>query len=279
MPSYAINVQIDNQLVQFTESSGFPFIDQANRIQVPFRQTMEQFGCTVSWDSVKKMAIAKKNGITVQVPVGASYIIKNGKKITTDTAALIKENRVYLPIRAVLEAFDAQVEWDKGTAIVFVFTNNDTSPIYPDVSFGFEADGSEVQQLSNRTLGGYDPTENLLYLMLDMDITDVGPIDITKLTYQSSDRPVYEAVTFSEGAADIELDTYAEYTRLKIKLLQKDADRIESMPGLGDFGDGHRDLLHVQKGWVSGFPGTFIPILVEDQEPIVDADPPADDEE
>jgi competence protein ComEC len=122
MPTYATNIKIDGQNVQFTEASGSPFIDQANRTQVPFRQTMEQFGCTVSWDKVNRIAIAEKNGVTVQVPIEVAYIIKNGQQITNDTAALIKDNRTYLPIRAVLEAFGADVSWDGSTQTVVAYS-------------------------------------------------------------------------------------------------------------------------------------------------------------
>lgn len=124
LPAYATNISIDNQNVQFTEASGAPFIDQANRTQVPFRQTMEQFGCTVSWEAVNKIAIAEKEGVIIQVPIGASYIIKDGQQITNDTAALIKDNRTYLPIRAVLEAFGAEVSWDSKTQTVLVFSDS-----------------------------------------------------------------------------------------------------------------------------------------------------------
>lgn len=118
----AANVQIDNQIVQYTLESGEPFIDQANRTQVPFRQTMEQFGCSVDWDSVTRTAIAEKDGIVVKVPIGAAYIYKNDQKIANDTAALIKDGRTYLPIRAVFEAFDANVGWDAASQTVIALT-------------------------------------------------------------------------------------------------------------------------------------------------------------
>ena len=123
-PAYAANVRIDNQNVQFTEGSGVPFIDSAHRTQVPFRQTMEAFGCVVDWDNGTRTAVAEKDGITVEVPIDQPYIFKNGQKILNDTAALIKDGRTYLPIRAVLEAFGAQVDWDNNSQTVLVFTDS-----------------------------------------------------------------------------------------------------------------------------------------------------------
>jgi len=126
MNAYAseINININNQPVLFARDSGKPFVDQANRTQVPFRLTMESFGCLVSWDSDHQTAIAEKDGTVVKVPIGEPYIIKNGQQIENDTAALIKDNHTYLPIRAVLEAFGASVNWDPNTQSVLVSTNN-----------------------------------------------------------------------------------------------------------------------------------------------------------
>jgi len=117
-----INININNQPVRFVQDSGKPFLDQANRTQVPFRLTMESFGCSVSWNNENQTAIAEKNGTIITVPIGESYIMKDGQKITNDTAALIKDSHTYLPIRAALEAFGAFVEWQPDTQSVMVST-------------------------------------------------------------------------------------------------------------------------------------------------------------
>lgn len=121
-----ISVNIDQDPVRFTQDSGRPFVDQSNRTQVPFRTTMESFGCLVSWDGENQTAIAEKDGTVVRVPIGAPYIIKNGRQLMNDTAALIQESHTYLPIRAVLEAFGASVEWDPDTQSVNVSTDQNS---------------------------------------------------------------------------------------------------------------------------------------------------------
>ncbi|MEG2000849.1 MAG: MBL fold metallo-hydrolase, partial [Evtepia sp.] len=63
---------------------------------------------------------------TVHVPIGKPYIIVGDKEVPNDTAALIQNDRTYLPIRAVLEAFDAYVSWDATQNSVAVDT---TSPL------------------------------------------------------------------------------------------------------------------------------------------------------
>jgi len=115
-----VNVIIDGVQVVFNDDLGFPFIDENNRTLVPFRATLETIGATVSWDQESNMAIAEKNMIKVQVPIGQKYILKNGEKIEIDTVVQIRKGRTYLPIRAVLEAFGYEVGWDGKTRTVLV---------------------------------------------------------------------------------------------------------------------------------------------------------------
>lgn len=116
----ATKVDINGKQVTYTKEAGTPFVDDAGRTQVPFRQTMETYGCTVSWDATEQMAIAQKDGITVEVPIGQPYIYRNGTKVENDTAALIQDGRTYLPIRVVLESFGATVLWNGDTNTVMV---------------------------------------------------------------------------------------------------------------------------------------------------------------
>ena len=126
--AFAVNINIDGKGVAFNEVYGEPFIDSANRTQVPLRITMESCGCEVNWDDARKTALVEKNGVLVEVPIGASYIVVNGEQKQNDTVAVIKDSRTYLPIRAVLEAFGAKVDWDPSTQTVIVAMEGDAEP-------------------------------------------------------------------------------------------------------------------------------------------------------
>ena len=117
-----IIIAVDSNKVEFNDDIGYPFVDGNNRTQVPFRATLEKYGATVSWDNEGRIASAAKDGITVQIPIGEKYILKNDEKIETDTVALISENRTYLPIRAVIEAFGSDVQWDSALQTVVITT-------------------------------------------------------------------------------------------------------------------------------------------------------------
>ena len=119
-----ISININGQNIVFTELSGEPFVDESNRTQVPFRVALEAFGADVSWNDATRTAIAEKDGIKVEASIGQNYILKNGVKIQNDTAALIKDGRTYLPIRAVMEAFSADVSWNQDTQTVVIVSES-----------------------------------------------------------------------------------------------------------------------------------------------------------
>ncbi len=105
----AAKVSINGNDVKFNTASGAPFIDKANRTQVPLRVTMESYRATVGWDSATKTATVEKNGIKVEVPVGKNYIVVNGQNQTIDTTAQIVNGKTYLPIKSVVVALGGEV--------------------------------------------------------------------------------------------------------------------------------------------------------------------------
>lgn len=107
------SIYINQKKIAFSTQTGYPFTDSQGRMQVPLRAAMDAYGCETTWNEGKKTVTLKKEGTTVQVPIGKTYLFINGVKQSTDTAALVKDGRTYLPIRPVLEAFGAKVSWDE----------------------------------------------------------------------------------------------------------------------------------------------------------------------
>lgn len=104
-------VYIDGVAVKFDNSTGYPFVS-GGRTLVPLRVTMESFGASVDWEADTSTAIVRKDTTTVRCKINENCIYRNNVKIENDAAAVIVGGRTYLPIRAVLEAFGAEVGWD-----------------------------------------------------------------------------------------------------------------------------------------------------------------------
>ncbi|HYE68370.1 MAG TPA: peptidoglycan DD-metalloendopeptidase family protein [Anaerovoracaceae bacterium] len=133
--AYAAEIRIDDSNLEFCGHTGFPFVDSNNRTQVPLRITMESLGAEVDWSQDTQTVVVEKDDVKVEVPIGKSYLIKNGQQISHDTTAIIRGDRTYIPIRAVLEAFGTEVEWQSETQTVTIdgrsFYGNDgkTPPV------------------------------------------------------------------------------------------------------------------------------------------------------
>ena len=118
--AYAVDISIDDTKMEFCGHTGIPFIDSHNRTQVPLRIVMESLGAEIDWNQNTQTVIVQKDDIMVEVPIGKYYIIKNGQQIPNDTAAIIRGSRTFIPIRAVLEAFGTEVEWENETQTVTI---------------------------------------------------------------------------------------------------------------------------------------------------------------
>jgi len=129
-----ITILLDGKPLQYDSEYGYPYIDGNGRTQVPLRKTMEAFGCTVNWDNVKSEAILSMGDTTVIVPVGKNYIVANGITKQIDTAAQIKDGRIFLPIRPVIESFKGKVEWDAGNMSVNIANSQGDGFLISDIS-------------------------------------------------------------------------------------------------------------------------------------------------
>lgn len=222
----AIGVTIDGQPVAYDDNYGRPFLDQAGRTQVPFRVTMEAFGCTVSWDGETQSAVAEKDGTRVAVPIGKEYMVVDGKPVRLDTVAQIVDTRTYLPIRPVLEAFGAYVTWNSTDAQVVVTTGGnlvrvhflDAGPgeaIFIDcgetevlIDGGPAASGAEVvTYLAPYVEGALDyviatnPADDHIGGLADvLTAYDVGEVITSGLTGQSEAYRAYETALAQNDA-------------------------------------------------------------------------------
>ena len=95
-----------------------PFIDENGRTQLPVRAVAEALGATVGWDQETQTVSILKGGKAISVQVGSNKINVGGVSVFVDTKAVIKNDRVFLPFRAVAEALGANVSFDDATQTV-----------------------------------------------------------------------------------------------------------------------------------------------------------------
>lgn len=118
-----ITVILDKNELVFVEEEGdgVPFINNDNRTMIPIRKPLEAIGAQISYDNVNRVVIAVKDNITVNIPIDKDVIYVNGERQETDTNAIIKNNRTYLPLRAVFEVFGYNLEWHNNSRTVILY--------------------------------------------------------------------------------------------------------------------------------------------------------------
>ena len=94
-----------------------PFIENG-RTYVPVRVISEELGAEVTWNGEESTVTAKKDSTEIKIKLGESKIIVNGKDIPIDAPAKIVNDRTFIPLRAVSEAFGKKVFWDDMGVIV-----------------------------------------------------------------------------------------------------------------------------------------------------------------
>ena len=113
--SAGISVVINDKPVEFGDVA--PQIIEG-RTMVPLRAIFEALNATVEWDDVTKTVKSAKDDTTISFTIGENKLIKNGEEKTLDVPAQIVDSRTLVPVRAISEAFDCNVEWEDSAKTV-----------------------------------------------------------------------------------------------------------------------------------------------------------------
>lgn len=109
-----IKVFVNDNLVEFDVQ---PMLIN-DRTMVPMRAIFEVLGAKVSWNNNTQTAKGELDGTTIEIAIGATQMYKNGKAIDLDSPAVIVNNRTLVPVRAIAEGFDCEVNWYGETKVV-----------------------------------------------------------------------------------------------------------------------------------------------------------------
>lgn len=142
-----ITVKYDGETVNFD----VPAQIIENRTMVPMRKIFEIFGSKVKWDQDTQTITARKNAKTITMTIGDREITltkSDGttETVTCDTAPCVVNNRTLIPLRAVSELLNPDVDWNQEEKTVEI-TDTSTS----DDSW---KDNTGTVDLSNGTVSG-----------------------------------------------------------------------------------------------------------------------------
>ena len=114
-----ITVMLNGQAMDFDVA---PII-QNDRVLVPMRAIFEELHCSVDYTDIdgRQIITAKLNeNNSIGLVIGSDEMQIHNQKIKLDTAPIIVNDRTLVPLRAVSEAFDYDVNWDGDTKAVTI---------------------------------------------------------------------------------------------------------------------------------------------------------------
>ena len=98
-----------------------PFIDSNDRTLVPLRPVAYALGLSVSWDGANREAVFTDGRRTMRFPIDSNVAKTSEGTIQMTTAAIIREDRTYAPIRYLAEYFGFEVEWKGESHTVAIY--------------------------------------------------------------------------------------------------------------------------------------------------------------
>lgn len=128
--SFAVVAHAENDVTILLNDSEIqsdvaPFIEN-NRTMVPARAIFEAMGAQVTWDAENKtvLMVRQKNEdfASVVLQIGLEYGFINNESVSLDAPAKIVNNRTFVPLRFIIEAFDENITWDDTTRTVSIVT-------------------------------------------------------------------------------------------------------------------------------------------------------------
>ena len=120
-----VSVTVNGREVTWTYAK--PFIDENGRTMVPLSALSAYLYFGYGWDAENRVATFSDWGgskviyFTIGSPVAKTYTRTNGDgEIRMDTAAIIRDDRTYVPTRVLAEFFGYSVNWDDATRTVVI---------------------------------------------------------------------------------------------------------------------------------------------------------------
>lgn len=105
-----------------------PYIED-DLTMVPFRAIFEAVGASVIWDETTRTVIAMGNvngsATSVALQIDSVDAFVNNEKVVLEKAAEITNDSTFVPLRFVMEALGADVQWDNDAYSVLITTSKE----------------------------------------------------------------------------------------------------------------------------------------------------------
>lgn len=122
LDNLSVKVQVNTELVSFPDAQ--PYIDEKGRTQVPVRFVSEELGYEVQWNQKENGSIqvhlTNLDGRHLELETDAAVALVDGVEFDMNTTPVLKDGRVFVPLRFISEAKGIRVQWDSRNLIAIL---------------------------------------------------------------------------------------------------------------------------------------------------------------
>ncbi len=208
------------------------------RTMVPLRKIFESLGATVEWDEETQTVTSVRGDTTVKLTIGVPAITIN-KQIPKelDTAPCTVNDRTLVPVRAVSEAFNMNVDWDDAAQTVLITSPNVNMTAYNKLKNIILTEGDKSSITESYSIY-YIPRDEKYSLMLDYQpkyenitlyYTWEGSLKNTVMisVYTDMNPSLYYVTEYSSGS---EYVLYADYPKANQPFVEKNNTFPDYLP-------------------------------------------------
>ena len=154
-----------------------------DRVMVPMRTIFETFGAKVKWDSDTQTITAKKKSKTIQMTIGSSDMTKNDETYSFDVSPIIEDGRTLVPIRAISDMLELDVEWnEKNNTVTITTPQDDEDESWKNNTGTVDLDNVEV------TGDGISVSDNIITISKGGDFEVTGTLDDGQIVIDTEEK-------------------------------------------------------------------------------------------
>lgn len=231
-------------------SDVYPYIKN-NRTYVPIRFIAEELGYDVKWDGANRKVTMTNDGTTVELTIGSNNMKVNGNTVLLDAPAEIRDDRTFVPLRAIAEAFGEKVDYSQDYKAVYIGDNPKYNAFYKVVYY-YEKKETVISQYTiniatykmnvNGNISRFETINELIDVVYEdfyeYRVSGVSKYGVT--TYKSSTTSYTQPTQPKEEVKDVKVPetNVAKEKQLKDKyyVISTDDLLVGSWYGPGSYG-------------------------------------------
>lgn len=120
-----VQLVINGQMYTQPEGEPAPYINMHNRTMVPVSllvKAMNLQGASISWDEPKRTVTVRYASHSLVFTHGSTAVQINDHIVILDSAAEIRQGRLFAPVRALVDALGGSLHWEHARGLIYIAT-------------------------------------------------------------------------------------------------------------------------------------------------------------